>query len=136
MDIILYDGVCGLCNRLNQLVLRRDPAGRFRFASLQSAFACTALARYGKDARDLDTLYVVVDHQAPAERLLSKSQAALHVLRQLGGVWRLAGLLALLPGRLRDRGYDLVARHRYRLFGRYDACLIPRPEQVQRFIEV
>jgi len=135
-DIILYDGVCGLCNRLNQLVLRRDATGRFRFASLQSGFARTALARYGKDPGDLDTLYVIADHETPAERLLAKSEAAIHVLRRLGGAWSLAGLLRLLPPGIRDRGYDLVVRNRYRLFGRYDACLLPRREDRQRFIEV
>jgi predicted DCC family thiol-disulfide oxidoreductase YuxK len=135
-DIILYDGVCRLCNRMNQFVLRRDPAGVFRFASLQSAFARDVLARYGKDPRALDTFYVLVDPGAPTERLLAKSAAALHVLRRVGGVWRLGALLRLVPGRIRDQVYDLVARNRYRLFGKYDACLLPRAEYTQRFIEV
>ena len=135
-DIILYDGVCGLCNRLNQFVLQRDPAGMFRFAALQSGFAREALARHGKDPRELDTFYVLADHAAPTERLLTKSAAALHILRRVGGVWRLGALLRLVPARLRDRGYDLVARHRYGLFGKYDACPLPRAEHTQRFIEV
>jgi predicted DCC family thiol-disulfide oxidoreductase YuxK len=135
-DVILYDGVCGLCNRLNQLVLRHDAEGRFRFASLQSSFAQTALARYGKDPCALDTLYVIADHETPTERLLGKSDAALHVLGRLGGVWALTGLLRLLPVRVRDRGYAVIVRNRYRLFGRYDACLLPRREDRARFIEV
>ncbi|MGD0759191.1 MAG: DUF393 domain-containing protein [Candidatus Sulfotelmatobacter sp.] len=71
--ILLYDGVCGLCNRLNQFVLRRDPAGIFRFASLQSALAIRILARHGADAADLDTVYVVVNPDQPDETPLSSS---------------------------------------------------------------
>lgn len=135
-DIILYDGVCAVCNRFNQLVLRRDHARVFRFASLQSGFARDVLTRYGKDPGDLDTVYVLADYQRSAERLLAKSDAALYVLGRLGGGWRAAALLRVLPRWLRERGYDLFARNRYRLFGRYDTCMLPRPEYTQRFIEV
>jgi predicted DCC family thiol-disulfide oxidoreductase YuxK len=135
-DVILYDGVCGLCNRVVQLVLRRDRAGRFRFASLQSEFAHAALARYGRDANDLDTLYVLVDHGGPNERLLGRSRAALHIHERLGGVWRLAALLHLMPTPLLDRAYAVVVRNRYRLFGRSETCLLPRPEDAHRFIAV
>src|SRR3954466_1711643 len=83
--IILYDGVCGLCNRLTRFVIRRDPRGRFRFASLQSPFAAEVLARHGKDPRVLDTLYVVLDHGGPSERLLRKARAGLFILAEIGG---------------------------------------------------
>jgi predicted DCC family thiol-disulfide oxidoreductase YuxK len=133
--VVLYDGVCGLCNRVNDFVLKRDPKGLFRFASLQSPFAREALARHEKEPSDLDTVYVVANRGTPEETLLSKSRAALFVLRTLGGVWSIARLLEIVPRALLDRAYDLVARHRYRVFGRYDACPIPRPEHRQRFIE-
>jgi predicted DCC family thiol-disulfide oxidoreductase YuxK len=135
-DIVLYDGVCGLCNGVTRFILRRDAARRFRFASLQSDFARSALARYGRDPRDVDTIYVIVDHEGPAERLLAKSSAILYVLRRIGGPWRLADLLRVLPPRVLDRGYDRFIRHRYRIFGRLDACPLPRPEDAARFIEV
>jgi predicted DCC family thiol-disulfide oxidoreductase YuxK len=77
----------------------------------------------------------VANRGTPEETLLSKSRAALFVLRTLGGVWSIARLLEIVPRALLDRAYDLVARHRYRVFGRYDACPIPRPEHRQRFIE-
>jgi len=144
--ILFYDGVCGLCNRLVQFILHRDHDAVFRFASLQSALATRILARHGADPRDLDTVYVVVNHdptkQGPAnedpdERLLARSDAVLFVLKQLGGVWKIFGLLlAVVPRPLRDWKYRLIARYRYRVFGRYDTCLLPSPENRDRFLDV
>jgi predicted DCC family thiol-disulfide oxidoreductase YuxK len=133
--IILYDGVCGLCNRLSQFVLARDPEGRFRFAALQGAVAGEILTRHGRDPRDLDTLYLVLAPGGPEERLLRKSDAALRILRELGGVWRLSAVLRIVPRAIRDLGYDLVARTRYRLFGRYDTCPVPDPRHRARFLD-
>jgi predicted DCC family thiol-disulfide oxidoreductase YuxK len=133
--IILYDGVCGLCSRLCQFVLARDSAGRFRFATLQGAVAAEILARHGRDPRDLDTLYLVLAPGQPGERLLRKSDAALWIVRQLGGPWRLSGALRIVPRAIRDLGYDLVARTRYRLFGRFDTCQLPDPRHRARFLD-
>ncbi len=135
--ILLYDGVCGLCNRMNQFVLRHDPAGIFRFASLQSALAELILARHGADAADLDTVYVVVDPDQPEEHLLARSDAVIFVLKQLGGFWGLAGFtLQFKPRFLRDWGYGVVARNRYRFFGRSETCFLPSPENRDRFLDV
>jgi predicted DCC family thiol-disulfide oxidoreductase YuxK len=134
--LILYDGVCGLCNRFNRFVLARDPGGRFQFAALQSRLAAEILARHGREPRDLDTLYLVLARGRPDERLLRKSDAALWILGALGGPWRLAGVLRAVPRAVRDFGYDLVARARYRLFGRYDACPLPAPQYRDRFLDV
>ena len=82
--VVLYDGVCGLCNRLVRFILRRDPAGLFQFASLQSAMAADILARHGADAGDLDTVYVVVNRGGEAEELLARSEAAIFILMHLG----------------------------------------------------
>lgn len=133
--IILFDGVCGLCHRLIRFVLARDRAGRFRFAALQSALAGEILARHGRDSRNLDTLYLVLGPGGPDERLLRKSDAALWILRELGGPWRASGVLRVAPEWLRDLSYDLVARSRYRLFGRYDTCPLPDPCHRTRFID-
>ena len=78
--IVLYDGVCGLCNRLVQFLLKRDPHDRFRFASLQSDFSTELLKRRGIDALDLDTVHVVVDYGKPGEKVLSRSDAIIHAL--------------------------------------------------------
>jgi predicted DCC family thiol-disulfide oxidoreductase YuxK len=133
--LILYDGVCGLCNRLNRFVLKRDPAGVFQFASLQGGPGQSLLRAYGRDPDSLETLYVVVSYGSKSPVLLSKSRAALFVLNALGGPWRLVAIVGMLPRRLLDWAYDLVARNRYTLFGRYESCLLPSPEYKSRFID-
>jgi predicted DCC family thiol-disulfide oxidoreductase YuxK len=134
--LLLYDGVCGLCNRMNQFVLRHDRAGVFRFASLQSALAGRILVRHGADAADLDTVYVVVNPDQPDEHLLARSDAVIFVLQQLGGFWGLTGfVLRFKPRFLRDLGYRVVARNRYRFFGRSETCFLPSPENRGRFLD-
>jgi predicted DCC family thiol-disulfide oxidoreductase YuxK len=129
--ILLYDGVCGLCNRLVQFVLRRDSRARFRFASLQSDYAIRILQRHGLDPQDLDTLYVVA-----GERLATRSDAVIFILRELGGFWRfLSFALRILPKPLRDWGYGAIARHRYRIFGKYQNCPLPERKYQDRFLD-
>ena len=134
-SIVLYDGVCGLCDRLVQFVLRRDRYDRFRFAALQGGFAAALLRRQHLDPGDLSTVYVVVDAGEGSERLLAKSRAILHILGEIGGVWRLAGTLRILPARVLDGVYDVVARHRYRIFGKHATCMAPAPEWRGKFLD-
>ena len=134
--IILYDGVCGLCNRLVQFFIKRDRHDRLRFASLQSDFAAVILKRHGADPKDLDTVYVVKDYDQPNEELLARSNAILFVLPELGGIWRLSPVGKVLPRWLRDRLYDLVAKNRYRMFGKFESCLLPEPKQRRKFLDV
>jgi len=135
--VLLYDGVCGLCNRLVQFVLRHDRGGVCRFASLQSRLADEILARHGADAADLDTVYAVLNCDAPGESLLARSDAVLFVLAGLGGRWRVAGFFfKLLPRVVRDFVYNFVARRRYRVFGRSEVCVLPAPENRDRFLDV
>ena len=133
--IILYDGVCGLCNRLVQFILKRDRHDHFRFASLQSDWSGALLRRHHLDPNDLDTVYVVVDFAQPAERLLARSDAILFLLRELGGVWTFASWGKILPRILRDGMYKLVARNRYRVFGKYDSCMLPDPQHRAKFLD-
>lgn len=134
-SIVLYDGVCGLCNRLNQFLLKRDRHDRFRFASLQSDFAAELLRRHGTDAIDLDTVYVVVDYGTPSERLLTRSDAIIHALNQLGGIWAMFSAGKILPRALRDSLYKIVATNRYRFFGKYDVCLMPEERFKHKFLD-
>lgn len=134
--IFLYDGVCGLCNRGVQLILRRDVEGRFRYAALQSVFAKSLLARHGANPADLDTVYVVLS-SGESELLLARSDAVMFVLRQLGGLWRVpAWFLRCLPRGVRDWLYSLVARNRYGVFGRYEDCPLPRERDRARFLDM
>ena len=135
--ILFYDGVCGLCNRLVQFLLKHDRDGRLRFASLQSDFAGKVLRRHGIDPKDLDTLHVVENYEQPTERVLQRSDAVLRASRELGGLWSaLAGLGKVVPRPLRDFCYRLVAQNRYRVFGKYDTCMLPDPKQRSRFLDV
>lgn len=133
--LVLYDGVCGLCRRLLQLLLVRDRARIFKFASLQSPIGRAAVQRAGRDPDDLTSFYVVANYRTPESRVLSKGRAALFVARVLGWPWRAACLFGVLPTTLLDRLYNVVARNRYRVFGRHEQCLIPRPEDRDRFVD-
>lgn len=130
--VLLYDGVCGLCNQVVQFVILRDRDGIFRFAALQSAFASGILEKYGIAPGVLNTLYIVLDHGGPEERLLSRSDAALYLAARLN---MKARYLRLLPRFLRNWGYNMVARFRYRIWGKYDACLVPEPGVRARFLD-
>ena len=134
--IVLYDGVCGLCNHLVQFLLKHDTHDRFRFASLQSEFADNLLSRHGANAHDLDTVYVVKDYGLPGENLLTRSDAVVYMLTQLGGVWKLAAAGQVLPRAVRDAAYQVVVRNRYRVFGKHESCILPNPEHRDKFLEV
>jgi len=133
--VILYDGVCGLCHRLVNFVLKHDLRGVFRFASLQSPIAREILARHRIRTEPMDTVYLIADFGLPTERVLAKSNATVYTLSRLGGVWRLAGAARLVPRRLRDWGYDAMARRRYQIFGKYDTCPQPDATYRDRFID-
>lgn len=135
--IILYDGVCGLCNRLVQFLLKHDKQERLRFASLQSDFAAKVLQRHGIDPKDLDTLHLIENYEQPGERVLQRSDAILRAGRELGGFWSTTAAAAkVIPRALRDVIYRFVARNRYRVFGKYDTCMLPDPNQRSRFLDV
>ena len=135
--IILYDGVCGLCNSLVQFLLKRDKQGRLRFASLQSDFAAKVLQRHGIDAKDLDTVHVIENFEQPDERVLQRSDAILRAGRELGSFWSVLSAGArVIPRALRDVVYGFVARNRYRVFGKYESCMLPDPNQRSRFLDV
>ena len=133
--LLLYDGVCGLCDRFVRFVLARDRRGCFRFAALQGPVGRDLVAGLGRDPDRLEAVHVVVDYRSGTGRVLSRSAAALFVLGQLGWPWRLAAVLRPVPVRLRDWCYDRVAAHRYRLFGRHASCPAPDPRYRDRFLD-
>ena len=134
--IVLYDGVCGLCNRLVQFLLKRDKHDRFRFASLQSEFAGNLLRRHGANPHDLDTVYAVKDYGQPNENLLARSDAILYMLVHLGGIWKLASVGRVIPKLFRDGAYKVVARNRYRVFGKHESCMLPEPQHRAKFLDI
>jgi predicted DCC family thiol-disulfide oxidoreductase YuxK len=134
--IVLYDGVCVLCNRLTQFLLKHDTHDRLRFGSLQSEFATTVLRRHGIDASDLDTVCVVLNYGEPNEQVFKRSDAILHLGQVLGGVWRIGAWARILPRSLRDVFYKLIARNRYRMFGKYETCMLPEPQHRKKFLDM
>ena len=134
--LLLYDGICALCNGVVQFLMKRDRLDGFRYAPLQSGLGREVLARYEIHAFP-DGVMLLTDALTPTEHLYQRSDAVAEALQRLSKPWRLAGrLLRLLPRPLRDWGYGIVARFRYRLFGRYDTCPIPPPEQRSRLLGV
>jgi predicted DCC family thiol-disulfide oxidoreductase YuxK len=128
--VILFDGVCNLCNGFVQFLIKRDPTAKFKFASLQSDFGKSQLARFNLNPEVLHSI-IVID----GETVHQRSDAALRIANHLGGVWKGLNIFKVLPKVFRDAVYNVVARNRYRLFGRRESCMIPTPELKGRFIE-
>lgn len=136
VTLVFYDGVCGLCDRLIHFLLARDTRGALRFAQLQGAVARRELLPAGYDPGDLDTVLVIANWGTPRQHVLARSRAVLHAGAQLGGSWAaLARLGQLVPRVIADAAYDVIARRRYSMFGRFQACPLPRPEWRSRFID-
>lgn len=128
-DVILYDGVCVFCSRWVRFVAERDARRRFRFTAIQSGYGTRLAQALGVDPGDPDTNAVI--HGGVA---YFKSDAALAVLSLLPG-WGWVRILRVVPKSLRDAVYNLVARHRYRIFGKYEACFVPDAELRARVME-
>ena len=127
--LVLFDGVCNLCNGAVQFILRHDRAGYFNFASLQSAAAQRALAEHGA-APTLNSI-VLID----GGRMYQSSDAVLRIAHRLGAPWSWAYAAVVVPRPLRNWIYGVIARNRYRWFGQRDACMLPTPELRGRFLD-
>jgi predicted DCC family thiol-disulfide oxidoreductase YuxK len=128
--IILFDGVCSLCNRAVRVVLKRDKARAFRFAAMQSEAGRALLRECGLPERGVDYIVLV-----EGGRCHTKSDAVIRIATRLSPFWRCWALVArLVPRVLRDFKYGLIARWRYRLFGRRTTCMVPSPGVADRFL--
>lgn len=127
--IILFDGVCDLCNGFVQFIIARDPKGKFKFGALQSPEAQELLKDAPIDPKDLDTVIYI-----RGDRIYTRSGAALRILNDLGGWWSLFAIKLIIPPPIRDFIYRIIARHRYKWFGRRASCMVPTPELKARFI--
>ena len=127
--LVLFDGVCNLCNGFVQFVLERDRAGKVVFASLQSDLGQRVLRALDLPTQQLGTVLLI-----DGGRVYDRSDAPLRLARYLGGAWPLAGALRMVPRFLRNGIYDFVARHRLRWFGERAQCMLPRPEWRARFL--
>jgi predicted DCC family thiol-disulfide oxidoreductase YuxK len=127
---ILFDGVCNFCNASINFIIDRDSKSIFQFAALQSEVGQELLIKHHLKTTDFDTVILINDEN----KIYQKSDAALEIARNLDGFWKVLYAFKILPSFLRNPIYDLVARNRYRIFGRTDACRIPTPELKARFL--
>ncbi|MBH2004796.1 MAG: thiol-disulfide oxidoreductase DCC family protein [Sphingobacteriia bacterium] len=127
--IVFFDGVCNLCTQSVQFIIRRDPEQKFRFASLQSEFGQQVLKHFNLPVTRLNTLILLHDG-----KIYRKSTAALRIANELSGAWSALYALAIIPAFIRDPVYDLIARNRYKWFGKQAHCMIPSPQLKDLFI--
>jgi predicted DCC family thiol-disulfide oxidoreductase YuxK len=130
--VVLFDGVCNLCDRTVQFIIDHDPAARFRFAAQQSTAGAALLAEHGIPVGQGTADSVILVDGA---KVLTDSTAVLRILAGFAGPWRFVGMLRIVPRPIRDVVYRIVARYRYRWFGRADECRIPTPELRARFLD-
>lgn len=128
--LILFDGVCNLCNTSVHFVIDRDSSRTFRYASLQSALGQSIQERFGRNPQQIDSVVYVENG-----RYYDRSTAALKIARHLDGFWRWLYVFILIPPMIRNVVYDWIGRNRYRWFGKQDACRMPTPELRALFVD-
>ncbi len=126
---VLFDGVCNFCNASINFVIDRDSKGIFKFAALQSKIGQEILKKYNLKQTDFDS--IILEKEG---KIYQKSDAALEIARNLDGLWKIFYIFKIIPSFLRNPIYDLIAKNRYRIFGRTDVCRIPTPELKARFL--
>lgn len=128
--IILFDGVCNLCNASVQFVIKHDKKDIFRFVPLQSALGMKIINHIGIDIKNTDSIIVY----EPTKAYYYKAEAALKVVDEFGGIYSLLKILTIFPKFISNAVYDYVARNRYKWYGKQDACMIPTPELKAKFL--
>lgn len=129
LPLVMFDGVCNMCNAAVQFIIKRDRTDRLRYASLQSDHAQKLLPQYDLPANYLDSFILLEDG-----KLYTRSTAALRVARYFKGLWRLLYVFIIIPSPIRDAVYDFIGRNRYKWFGKKDQCMMPTPEQRAKFL--
>jgi predicted DCC family thiol-disulfide oxidoreductase YuxK len=129
-NIVLFDGLCNLCSKTVQFIIRNDSKSKFKFASLQSENAQLLLSQLKLLPNSFDSLIYIGDNM-----FYLKSTAVLTILKKLGGGWQLLYVLIIIPRFLRDMVYDFIAKRRYKCFGKRATCMVPTPEYQERFLD-
>ena len=128
-QVLLFDGICNLCNGLVIFIIKRDSKSKFKFAALQSPAGQLLLKKYGLSTENINTLVYV-----KGDKIFLKSSAVLHILKDLGGLWKLFFVFIFLPKFIRDFFYNLIAKWRYKILGKRETCMVPNPEILYRFL--
>ncbi len=129
-SIILFDGVCNLCDKLVLFIILRDKKSKFKFASIQSHIGQSLLRKHNMPLDDVDSFVLIKD-----DAVFQKSFAGLHVLKEIDGLWKLLYCFIIIPRPLRDFVYDKIANSRHNIFGKRDSCMVPTDELKNRFLE-
>lgn len=127
--ILLFDGVCNLCNSLVRFIIKRDPDAKIRFAPLQSHAGQSLLKISGLAASEIDSVVYIT-----GDKHFIKSSAVLHLLKESGGRWRLFYGFIIIPEFIRDFFYTMIAKSRYKVFGKSETCMVPTPDIKERFL--
>ena len=128
-EIILFDGVCNFCNASINFVIDHDPEKHFKFAPLQSEIGQDILRKFNKNTEDFDSVILLKNNQ-----LYQKSAAALQITKHLSGYWKYLSFFNILPSFFLNFFYDIIAKNRYRIFGKADSCRMPTPDLKERFL--
>ncbi len=128
--VILFDGVCNLCNTFVQFIIKHDKKDKFSFAPLQSNYAIETLKKSNLNTNQLQSVVFIAN-----QRIYTKSNAALQIAKHLGGLWSLFGCLNIFPLKLRDAVYNYVAINRYKWFGKKQSCMVPTPNLQNKFLQ-
>jgi predicted DCC family thiol-disulfide oxidoreductase YuxK len=128
-SLILFDGICNLCNSSVRFVIKHDPKGEFRFAPLQSDFSIDYLKNMDPAISNPDSIILIQDGQ-----IYTASTAVLKIMKRLSGLWPALHFFIIIPKNIRDYFYSLIAKHRYKMFGKREQCMIPGPGDELRFI--
>jgi predicted DCC family thiol-disulfide oxidoreductase YuxK len=127
--VIFFDGICNLCNGFVQFIIKHDKKANFRFAALQSDFAKQELSKKNITVEELSSVIILTE-----KGIFTKSTAALKIASQLNGFWKVAYIFIIIPKFIRDFVYDIIAKNRYKWFGKENHCMIPTPELKERFL--
>ena len=130
IQIVIFDGTCNFCNGSVNFIIARDPESKFNFAPMQGESAKVLMKQHGIDNPDLDTFLLIKDG-----KLYQRTDAALEIAKDLTGYWKYFQVFRFVPSPLRDIFYRLLAKNRYRLFGKRESCMVPTPEIRQRFLD-
>jgi predicted DCC family thiol-disulfide oxidoreductase YuxK len=133
--VMLYDGVCGFCSQSVQIIIKLDKIGVIKFAPLQGEFG-QATKLHHPEIQKIDSVIILEKMADGSERTFIRSDAILRIAHHLGGVWHLLKIGYIIPRFIRDFLYDTFARNRYKVFGKYESCMLPSPEIRARFIDM
>ncbi len=128
-QLILFDGVCNFCNSSINFIIDHDPEKNFKFVPLQSELGQSVLKQFNKNTKDFDSVILLKNNQ-----LYQKSEAAIEITKHLSGAWKYLAVFGILPAFILDFFYDIIAKNRYRIFGKTETCRMPTPELRERFL--